>query len=65
MATNVIERRCSLCGIPISKERLEILPNATTCVGCATKHPDRKILAKDVDLSQSSPIDRTGFAPTD
>jgi RNA polymerase-binding transcription factor DksA len=56
---------CSLCGNPISKERLEILPHATTCIACATKHPQRKIMARDADLSQSSPIDRTGFAPSD
>ncbi len=65
MTTETRTRACSLCGNPISPERLEILPNATTCVDCAAKHPEKKVLATDLDLSQSSPIDRTGFAPSD
>jgi hypothetical protein len=27
---------CVNCGQPIPPERLEILPNTTTCVGCST-----------------------------
>jgi DnaK suppressor protein len=27
--------RCSVCAKPIAPERLEALPSATTCVGCA------------------------------
>jgi RNA polymerase-binding transcription factor DksA len=65
MTTDNSTKRCSLCGNPISPDRLEILPNATTCVECAAKHPQKKIMARDLDLSQSSPIDRTGFAPSD
>jgi RNA polymerase-binding transcription factor DksA len=58
-------RRCGLCGRPISKGRLEALPGVTTCIDCATKHPGRRVQANELDLSQSSPIDRTGFAPSD
>lgn len=58
-------RRCHLCDEPISAARLEILPDTTICLACAKRHPDRKVTAQDVELSQSSPIDRTGFAPTD
>lgn len=55
---------CKLCGKPISAARLEALPGATTCIECAKKNPP-KIDASKYDLSQSSPIDRTGFAPSD
>jgi DnaK suppressor protein len=27
--------RCEVCGEPIPQERLDVLPAATTCVGCA------------------------------
>jgi RNA polymerase-binding transcription factor DksA len=57
-------RRCSLCDRPISPARLAALPGVTTCIDCAKKHP-RKIDTSGVDLSQASPIDRTGFAPSD
>ena len=56
---------CAICGNRISKERLEALPGVTTCVACAAKNPPKKIRANELDLSQASPIDRTGFAPTD
>lgn len=56
---------CSLCGKPISAGRLEVLPGVTTCIECASRHPQRKVKADELDLSQSSPIDRTGFAPSD
>ena len=58
------EKLCSLCGRPIAAARLEALPGATTCIECAKKHPI-KVDTRGVDLSQASPIDRTGFAPTD
>lgn len=58
-------RLCSLCGNPIGKGRLDALPGITTCIECAKRNPVRKIKAKEVDLSQASPIDRTGFAPSD
>jgi hypothetical protein len=55
---------CSLCGRPIAATRLEALPGVTTCLECAKKNPP-KVDPSKFDLSQSSPIDRTGFAPTD
>jgi RNA polymerase-binding transcription factor DksA len=55
---------CSLCGRPIAPARLEALPGVTTCIDCAKKHP-RKIDTSNVDLSQASQINRTGFAPYD
>ena len=55
---------CSLCDQPIAAARLEALPGVTTCLECAKKHP-RKVDVSRIDLSQASPIDRTGFAPTD
>jgi RNA polymerase-binding transcription factor DksA len=55
---------CKLCGKRISAARLEALPGVTTCIECAKKNPPR-IDASKYDLSESSPIDRTGFAPTD
>jgi hypothetical protein len=57
-------KRCSLCGNPISAGRLEALPGVTTCIECAKKHP-RKFDSRAIDLSQASPINRNGFAPTD
>lgn len=58
-------RLCSLCGKPIGQGRLDALPGVTTCIECAKRHPVRKIEARELDLSQASPIDRTGFAPSD
>ncbi len=55
---------CSLCGNPIPAARLEALPGVTTCLECAKKNPPR-IDLKKYDLSESSPIDRTGFARSD
>jgi len=56
---------CSLCGAPIAPGRIEALPGVTTCIECAKKHPLRKVQARELDLSQASPINRNGFAPTD
>ena len=55
---------CALCGQAIAEARLEALPGVTTCIECAKKHP-RKADTRDIDLSQASPINRNGFAPTD
>jgi hypothetical protein len=55
---------CRLCGKPIAAARLEALPGVTTCLECAKKNPP-KIDASKFDLSESSPIDRTGFARSD
>ncbi|QOV89019.1 TraR/DksA family transcriptional regulator [Humisphaera borealis] len=57
-------KRCSLCGKPIAKARLEALPGVTTCIECASKHP-QKFDPRLVDLSEASPINRNGFAPKD
>jgi hypothetical protein len=57
-------RRCILCGRPISPARVEALPGVTTCIACAQKYP-RQVRTDHLDLSQSSPINRNGFAPTD
>ena len=59
-----LHKRCSLCGGPIPAARLDALPGVTTCLDCAKKHP-RKVDVSQIDLSQASPIDRTGFAPSD
>ncbi len=61
---NVSQKPCSLCGQPIAAARLEALPGVTTCIDCAKKHP-RKLDTRSIDLSQASPINRNGFAPTD
>jgi RNA polymerase-binding transcription factor DksA len=55
---------CTLCGAPIPAARVEALPGVTMCIECAKKNPP-KVDASKLDLSQASPIDRTGFAPTD
>lgn len=57
-------KNCWLCDRPISAGRLEALPGVTTCIDCAKKHP-RKIDTSQIDLSQASPINRNGFAPSD
>ncbi len=58
------KKSCSLCDKPIAAARLEALPGVTTCIDCAKKHP-RKVDTSMLDLSESSPIDRTGFARSD
>jgi hypothetical protein len=63
-ATNTTTKLCSLCGKPIAPARLEALPGVTTCIECAKKHP-RQFDPRSIDLSQASPINRNGFAPTD
>jgi hypothetical protein len=57
-------RRCALCGQPIAPARLEALPGVTTCIACARKHP-AQIDTSGIELSESSPINRNGFAPKD
>lgn len=34
--------RCETCGTPIDPERLEVLPAARQCVGCAMRTPTRR-----------------------
>ena len=63
-ATKTPTKLCSFCGKPIAPARLEALPGVTTCIECAKKHP-RKVDTSGVELSQASPINRNGFAPSD
>jgi RNA polymerase-binding transcription factor DksA len=55
---------CSICGKPIPPARQEAIPGVTTCVECAKKNPP-KIDTSKYDISEASPINRNGFAPTD
>ena len=55
---------CTFCGSPIAPARLKALPGVTICVECARKHPI-KVDPRSVDLSEASPINRNGFAPSD
>lgn len=58
------EVQCEMCGKPIAPARLEALPGVRTCLECAKKNPP-KIDPSKFDISESSPINRNGFAPTD
>jgi hypothetical protein len=58
------EVSCKLCGRTIPAARLEALPGTELCIECAKKNPV-KIDVRSLDLSQASPINRNGFAPTD
>lgn len=58
------DRRCESCGGPIAAARLEAIPDATTCIACARKRP-QKVDTRHIELSQASPINRNGFAPND
>jgi hypothetical protein len=59
-----VRKQCGLCGKPIASARLEALPGVTTCIECAKKYP-RRVDVSGVDLSEASPINRNGFAPSD
>ena len=61
---NQPHRLCSICNQPIASARLEALPTATACITCAKKYPI-KVDTSQVELSQASPINRNGFAPSD
>ena len=56
---------CHLCGGPIAAARVAALPGVTVCLHCAKTHPVKKVQARQLDLSQASPINRNGFAPSD
>ena len=58
------DKFCTFCNGPIAPARLKALPGVTICVECAKKHPV-KIEPRSLDLSQASPINRNGFAPSD
>lgn len=55
---------CEVCGKPIAPARLEAVPGVRTCLECAKKNPP-KIDPSKYDLSEASPINRNGFAPSD
>ncbi len=55
---------CSNCGAPIPAARLAAIPGVTICIECAKKNPPKSDVDA-LDLSQASPIDRTGFAPSE
>lgn len=65
MSTQTTPKLCSVCGRPIAPARVNALPDVSTCIDCAKQNPPKKLRDRDVDLSQASPIDRTGFAPSD
>jgi hypothetical protein len=58
------QKACRICGSPIAPARLEALPDTTLCLECAKKNPP-KVDVRTLDLSEASPIDRTGFARKD
>jgi RNA polymerase-binding transcription factor DksA len=64
MAKKSSAKLCSICGKPIPPARLEAIPGVTTCIECAKKNPPKIDLNK-YDISEASPINRNGFAPTD
>jgi RNA polymerase-binding transcription factor DksA len=57
-------KTCTLCGAEIPPARLAAIPGVSTCIACAKRNPP-KVDVNKLDLSQASPIDRTGFAPSD
>ncbi len=58
------ERLCTMCKKPISAARIEALPDVETCIECSKKHP-KPLDTSFVEISESSPINRNGFAPKD
>jgi RNA polymerase-binding transcription factor DksA len=58
-------RLCSICRKPIAPARLEALPTTKLCIQCAQTHPPEPIDPATLDLSQASPINKNGFAPSD
>ena len=61
---NQSEVHCRICGNVIAPVRLEALPGVTICIECAKKNPI-KVDTSALEISQASPINRNGFAPTD
>jgi hypothetical protein len=55
---------CTICGRPIAAARRAALPGVTTCIDCGKKNP-LKVYTSYIELSQASPINRNGFAPSD
>ena len=66
VASNTVTTRlCSICHQPIAPARLEALPATKLCIECAQTHPPEPIDPATLDLSQASPINKNGFAPSD
>ncbi|HVX87067.1 MAG TPA: TraR/DksA C4-type zinc finger protein [Phycisphaerae bacterium] len=59
------QRYCDLCRQPIAPARLEALPWTRMCVKCAEKNPPPPVDPATLDISQASPINKNGFAPSD
>ncbi len=45
--------KCEVCGKPIDKARLEVYPEATTCIECATDHSQMEDVKEDERLEES------------
>lgn len=46
--------KCEVCGNPIDKARLEVYPEATTCIECATDHSQMTDVKEDELLERNS-----------
>jgi hypothetical protein len=58
-------RLCILCNTPIHPARLEALPTTNLCIACSRKNPPPPIDPAKLDISQASPINKNGFAPSE
>jgi hypothetical protein len=63
--TESTSRPCTICRQPIDPARLEILPDTQMCVSCARTRPPAPLDPNKLDISQASPINKNGFAPSD
>jgi len=45
--------KCEVCGKPIDKARLEVYPEATTCIDCATDHSQIEDIKEDEMLEKN------------
>jgi len=45
--------KCEVCGKPIDKARLEVYPEATTCIDCATDHSQIEEVKEDEMLEKN------------
>ena len=48
---------CEICGAPIPNERLEILPETTTCVKCSETSPYRETDVLGIAVNGGAEID--------
>ena len=56
------QSNCIACGVPIDPARLEVLPQARTCVACAEQNPEPVRHDPNVVCAKSSITGRNGFA---